>query len=108
MWQAVANVSEGVTVVAVLAAALAGVLYRKAVVQERLVRSFASKDRRKALPVLRAYVPAEAIGLAPEQQFLLAREQIRRRAERWRQGAMVLVPVVLVSAAVALASWGLQ
>jgi hypothetical protein len=108
MWQAIGTVSEGVTLVALLAAVLAAVFYRRAVVQERLVRSFASQDRRQAIPVLRAYVPAEAVGLAPEQQFLLAREQIRRRAERWRQGAMILGPVVLISAAVVLASWRLQ
>jgi hypothetical protein len=108
MWQAVARVSEGVTLVAFLAAALAGVLYRKAVIQERLVRSFSAKNRLKAMPVLWAYLPAEAVELAPEQQFLLALEQIMRRAERWRQGAIVLVPIVLISAVVALASYGLK
>jgi hypothetical protein len=73
---------------------------------ERLVRSIATKDRLKAIPILRAYVPAESVGLGPEQQFLMAREQIRKRAERWRQGAIVLVAVFVVSAAVALAGYG--
>jgi microcompartment protein CcmK/EutM len=104
MWQAIANVSGGVTLVACLAALLVAGLYRKAVVHERLVRSFAPKDRLKALRVLRVYVPADSVGLAPEQQFLLARGQIRRRAERRKQGAIVLAVIVFISAAFALAS----
>ena len=107
MWQEIATVSEGVTLVAFLGMALAAVLYRKAVIHERLVRSIAAKDRLNALPVLRAYVPAEAIGLAPEQQFLMAREQIRKQAERWHHGAIILVVVGLLSGAVALAVYRL-
>jgi hypothetical protein len=105
MWQAIATVSGGMTLVAFLAAALAAVLYRQAVEHERLVQSFASKDRQKAVRVLRVYVPAAVVGLAPEQQFLLARGQIRKRAERWRQGAVVLGVVVCLSAAVTAVSY---
>jgi hypothetical protein len=104
MWRAIASVSDGVILVAFVAAALAALLYRKAIVQERLVRSFASKDRQKAMAVLRAYVPVDAGGLAPEQQFLMAREQIRRRSDRRRQGAIILVTIALVSSAVSLAA----
>lgn len=105
MWQAIEAVSGGVTLVACLAAMLAAVLYRRAVIHERLVRSFASKDRLKAIRILRVYVPADSVGLAPEQQFLLARGQIRRQAERWRQGALFLAVIVLICAAVVLASY---
>jgi hypothetical protein len=104
MSQAIANVSDSVTLIAILAAAWAAGLYCKTLRQERLVQSFASKDRQKAIAVLRAYVPAEAVGLAPEQQFLMARAQIRGRAERWRQGAIAFVAIVLVAAAVSLAN----
>lgn len=105
MGQVIADVSGGVTLVTVLGMALVALLYRRTVIHERLVRSIATKDRVNAGPVLRAYVPAEAIGLAPEQQFLMARDQIRRRAERWRQSAIVLVAVSVISSAVALAGY---
>jgi hypothetical protein len=104
MWRAIANMSDSLTLIAFLAAATAAVLYRKAVAQERLVRSFAAKDRQKAMAVLRAYVPVDAGGLAPEQQFLMARERIRRRSDRWRQGMVVLVTIALVSSVVSLAA----
>jgi hypothetical protein len=104
MSQAIANVSDGVALVAFLAALWAAVLHRKAVMQERLVQSFASQDRQKAVAVLQAYVPAEAVGLAPEQQFLTARVQIRRRSERCRQGAIAFVAIVLMATAASLAN----
>jgi hypothetical protein len=102
MWEAIAFVSSGVTLTAFLAAVVAWAYKTKAEERERLIRTAKPDQRadlvRNALEIFHV----DTTGLTREQQYSLAIEQIRARAQRLKVVAALVCFLSVVAAAVAL------
>jgi hypothetical protein len=101
VWEAIAYVSSGVSLVAFLAAVAAWTFKTKSEERERLIRTASETDRAALVSDALEFFHVETAGLTREQQFKLALEQIRARAERFRLSAAAICFVAVIAAVLA-------
>jgi hypothetical protein len=101
VWQAIAYVSSGVSLVAFLAAVAAWFFKSKSEERERLIRTANEADRASLVRNALEFFQVETAGLTKEQQFKLAIEQVYARTQRFRVSAASICFVALVAAGVA-------
>ncbi|MCK6376959.1 MAG: hypothetical protein L6Q69_23070 [Zoogloea sp.] len=102
MWEAIAFVSSGVTLTAFLAAVIAWVYKAKAEERERLIRTAKPEQRADLVRNALEFFHVDTTGLTREQQYNLAIEQIRARAQRFKVVAALVCFLSVVAAAVAI------
>lgn len=90
MWQAIAYISSGLTLVAFLAAVVAWILKGKTEERERLIRTAKADQRADLVRNALEFFHVDTPGLTREQQYNVAIEQIRARAQRFRITAVVI------------------
>lgn len=101
MWQAIAYVSSGLSLVAFLAAVAAWSFKIKSDERARLILTASESDRASLIRDALEFFHVETSGLTKEQQFKIALEQIRARAERFRWSAGVICFFAVVAAGTA-------
>jgi hypothetical protein len=100
MWQAIAYVSSGVTLLAFFAATAAW-LYRYVIVQkERLIRASSEDQRAPLVELALEYVGIDPGTLTKAQRYEIAMRQIQLRAVRYRTAAVVIFLIALLTAIV--------
>lgn len=102
MWEAIGFVSSGVTLVAFLAAVVAWSYKSKADERERLIRTAKPEQRADLVRNALEFFHVDTTELTREQQYNLAIEQIRARAQRFKFLAALVCFLSVVAATVAL------
>lgn len=100
MWEAIAYVSSGVTLIAFIAATVAWVYKAKSEERERLIRTAKPEQRADLVRNALEFFHVESSGLTKEQQYKLALEQIHARARRFKVTAVVVCFLAVVAAVV--------
>ncbi|MDY7013997.1 MAG: N-acetylmuramoyl-L-alanine amidase, partial [Cyanobacteriota bacterium] len=100
MWESIALVSSGITLVAFIGA-VAAWLYRARIQQsERLIRTAPLQERTRLVEQALESFRIDASGLTKQQQYNLALVQIKEREIRFRTTAIAIVIIAIVFAVV--------
>lgn len=102
MWNAIGWVSSSFTLVAFIVAVAAWVYRQKILQKEKLIRSASESERGELVASALEFFNVDAANLTKQQQFTLAIEQIRGRAERFRWTCVVVALVAIGGLAVAV------
>jgi hypothetical protein len=96
MWEAIAYVSSGITLVAFIAALIAWSVKWKSEEHERLIRTAKESDRAALVRNALEFLNVDTAGLTQEYQFKLAIEQINLRGQRFKISSAVICFMALV------------
>lgn len=102
MWNAIGWVTSAFTLVAFMVAVAAWVYRQKILQKENLIRSAAEGERADLVASALEFFNVDAGNLTKQQQFSIAIEQIRGRAERFRWTCVVVTLVAIAGLVVAL------
>jgi hypothetical protein len=98
----IGSVTTALTLVAFIAALAAWAYARMLLQKERLIRSAPEEKRAPLVEKALEWIHVESRRLTKQQQYDLAMEQIRRRAERSRWSAVIIMLVAILAAAVSV------
>src|SRR5205085_8666798 len=102
MWNSIAYVSSGLTLVAFIIAASVWI-YRKWLLQkERLIRQAPESERAKLVENALEFFNVDTVGLTKEQRYNLAIRQIHDKAVRFRITAFVVVIVAFLATGISI------
>jgi len=101
MWQAIQYVSSGFTLAAFVVAVIAWVSKSKSEERAKLIDLAKEDERAKLVQDALEFFHVETAGLTKAQQYQLAREQIRARAQRFKIVAVVVCIIALLGTVVA-------
>jgi hypothetical protein len=101
MWEAIGYVSSGLTLVAFLAAVLASSYKSKVEERERLIRTASPEKRADLVQAALEFFHVDTGELTKEQQYKIAIEQIRARAQRFRLLVLLIGFLAIIAASVA-------
>src|SRR6266496_5531143 len=102
MWQAIQYVGSGFTLAAFVVAVIAWVVKSRSEARERLIGSARETERAELVRDALEFFRVDTTGLTKAQQYQLALEQIRQRAQRFRIVAMVVCTIAVLGAGVAI------
>ncbi|MGH6847940.1 MAG: hypothetical protein ACREC0_11030 [Methylocella sp.] len=100
MWEAIAYVSSGITLVAFIGALIAWSVKWKSEEHERLIRTAKESDRAALVRNALEFLNVDTAGLTQEYQFKLAIEQINLRGQRFKISSAVICFMALVAASI--------
>lgn len=98
MWEAIAYVSSGFTLAAFVTAVIAWVLKEKSEEKGRLISAADNEVKAKLVRDALEFFHVEIGNLTKEQQFKIALEQIRNRANRFKTIAILIGFLAIVAA----------
>jgi hypothetical protein len=101
MWQAIQYVGSGLTLAAFVVAVVAWVVKSKSEERERLIGSAGERERADLVRDALEFFRVDTSGLTKTQQYQLALEQIRARAQRFRIVAIVVCTIAVLGAGIA-------
>lgn len=105
-WEAIKYVSSGVTLLAFIAAIILAIYRRNLLSRERLIKlAPASQRARLVKSTLQEFFDVDTRTISEDHAYQLALEQIHARSRRYLINAVVVLPILLGSAAVAIASF---
>ena len=102
MWQAIQYVGSGLTLAAFVVAVVAWVVKSKSEERERLIGSARESERADLVRDALEFFRVDTTGLTRAQQYQLALEQIRARAQRFRIVAIVVCTIAFLGVVVAI------
>lgn len=102
MWEAIAQVSSGLTLAAFIAAVVASMYKSKIDERERLIRAAKLDQRADLVRDVLEFFHVDTSGLTKEQQFTIALEQIHARAQRFRVLTVLVGFLAVIGAATAV------
>lgn len=101
-WEAIRFVTSGITLLAFLAALGAWVYRQKILQKEKLIQSASEKERGRLVAATLEFFAVETGKLKRDQQFELALEQIRNRARRSLNAALLTALAFIIFGILAL------
>jgi len=104
MWEAIQYVSSGLALVAFIVAAAAWIFKRNSEQTLRMVETAEEGDRANLVRSALEVVDVDTARLTNRQQYELAIELIRARAERFRITALVVCILAMILAAVSVSA----
>jgi HEAT repeat protein/Tfp pilus assembly protein PilF len=100
-WEAIKYVGSGLTLAAFIIAAIAWLLKSKSEERERLINLANDDERAGLVRDALEFFSVDTAGLTKAQQYQLALEQIRERAQRFKIVAVVVCIIAVLGAAIA-------
>jgi hypothetical protein len=101
MWETIQYVSSGFTLAAFIAAVVAWVIKSRSEQRERLIATAPEEERGKLVSDALEFFHVDTGNLTKTQQYQLAREQIRARAQRFKLVAVTVCVLALIAAVIA-------
>ena len=98
MWEAIGYVSSGLTLVAFLAAIVSFSLRNKSLREEQLIKSVPESERAPLVRDALEFFHVDTSNLTKHQQFNVAVEQIKNRANRHKINSLLIFGVAVVFA----------